>query len=59
MKPGVSQNFEKPTTFDKKMGFEEWLKKAHEADEKKLGAESEHLYFHKVRYVPMRNIHAI
>ena len=46
-RPGMG-NFKEPTSFDRRMGFEKWLAKAHEADEQKLEAESEHLYFHKV-----------
>lgn len=48
-KSGAPRGFKEPTSFDKKMGFEKWLSKAHEADKKKLTAESEHLYFHKVK----------
>lgn len=46
-KSGMGRDFKPPTSFDKNMGFEKWLTKAHEADEHKLDAESEHLYFHK------------
>jgi len=48
-KPGMPHDYVYPTSFDKHMGFEKWLQKAYEADDQKLEAESEHLYFHKVR----------
>jgi len=46
-KPGMGSDFKEPTSFDRNMGFEKWLTKAHEADRNKLESESEHLYFHK------------
>jgi hypothetical protein len=57
-KPGMGKDFKEPTSFDRKMGFEKWLAKAYEADEKKLEAESEHLYFHKVCFSTNYNVYS-